>query len=1121
MRTCIMGYLLFVVLIPSTACAMSWCTEKELMFDSADMCVANCPSACTEATRKTEGSSGSCGAEYRGFVYSPSLNRTYALTAGTCGVDGLVSAPDYIGRGAMLKSRAENDAAAILTKFFTTTAWIAAEAYTSFHCGKTGRYHFDSGTCAAACSGTACTGAIHLPTYNTVKPERFFWRNGDPLTYRNFAAGEPDNAATVDDLQAGFAPKGEHWVEMGEEGSWVDAGKHTSDQSHSRPIVVQFSGALDCVNGDTESATPAPPGDLTGSVCGKDANADGRLTAEEFRQCASTMDGYLCPIDSVDCEPGYNPVVCPDGGVLNTERDMCQVDPVVTCPAGYSWDRVSDRCIGPVSCPDNGVLNGISDRCEKIPAAVCPIGYTYDTSQGICAMPPACQAGAYVPTRDRCEFAWTPRCPSGWVYDSSANTCGRAPVCSSGSYNTAFNLCVKPSLTGCPSGYAHNPSRGRCEMSPQCARGTFDPSTDRCMWTSTGSYAATATYSCPNGGTLSGTTCHTTSTYAATATTTGGVSYSVSLHRLGSILGSSCVCNTGLGLDPAGSGGMCSCGVVGYMAPAFFAGAVSLHKVGSRIGTSCMCTTAVGVDPGGGSGCSCGVVGYVASGSFSGAVPVHTVGSSIGSSCVCVSDIGVEPYSGGGCSCGIVGYMAPSSGSFGGTATYSCNTGDSLSGTTCTHTGSYSATVTYTCPSGGTLSGATCQVTTTNQVNPSCPGGSFDAVTDLCFASIGKGCDDGFSYDAGSDQCVKSPDCGAGVLNVSADRCELTVTRDCGAFALDGANGICYSQPVCDRGAYDPARNLCVATLTRDCGANYTLDAGSGMCRTAPPCPPDPGFPLSPTIAYSDAMNACVSDPVHSCPASSGYAYLGPPVGKCEVIPVCVKGAYDPAKDSCLTGDLICPYGDFRCMRNGDRSRCSPFTCGDTEEEQADMSSYQDNGERDPATGQCTGQLYIFNGKPGECKEPGVSTTWFQCCSTDESGFLFIEKVCGTGDKLTASAMKAKRTHFVGTYCKKKFPLIGCVQSAQVHCVFQSKLGRIVQEQGRMQLKNFQGGSGPDWGTAEKPNCRGFTPEEFQFLDFAKMDLSEFFADIKAKAGDVIQGELEGRVDEFYDKTVH
>ncbi|MHC1698866.1 MAG: hypothetical protein AB9919_12565 [Geobacteraceae bacterium] len=112
MRARIAGTMLLALLAPSAANAMSWCSERELMFDRADMCAAICPSSCTAAMQRTEGSSGPCGSGYRGFVFSPSLNRTYALTAGSVGVDGLASLPEYSAKGAVLKSATENGSAA-------------------------------------------------------------------------------------------------------------------------------------------------------------------------------------------------------------------------------------------------------------------------------------------------------------------------------------------------------------------------------------------------------------------------------------------------------------------------------------------------------------------------------------------------------------------------------------------------------------------------------------------------------------------------------------------------------------------------------------------------------------------------------------------------------------------------------------------------------------------------------------------------------------------------------------------------------------------------------------------------------------------------------------------------
>ena len=226
--------------------------------------------------------------------------------------------------------------------------------------------------------------------------------------------------------------------------------------------------------------------------------------------------------------------------------------------------------------------------------------------------------------------------------------------------------------------------------------------------------------------------------------------------------------------------------------------------------------------------------------------------------------------------------------------------------------------------------------------------------------------------------------------------------------------------------------------------------------------------------------------------------------------------------DCRMTGNVpICPYGPgYPCLMNGATYQCSDVSCADTVTTQPDTTSYQNDGQRDPNTGQCLGQIYIFNGGAGTCKEPGLHTNFFQCCTTDPGSFLFVEAVCGTKDRETAEAMAAGRTHYVGSSCVDEWPLIGCVQSAQTHCIFQSKLGRIVQEQGRLQLKAFQDAFGlPYWGTPELPNCRGFTPEEFQSLDFSKMDLSEYFADIKTKANAAIQQEMGTGVQNYYNYT--
>ena len=111
---------------------------------------------------------------------------------------------------------------------------------------------------------------------------------------------------------------------------------------------------------------------------------------------------------------------------------------------------------------------------------------------------------------------------------------------------------------------------------------------------------------------------------------------------------------------------------------------------------------------------------------------------------------------------------------------------------------------------------------------------------------------------------------------------------------------------------------------------------------------------------------------------------------------------------------------------------------------------------------------------------------------------------CDQGDIQTGMQNAAKDCHYVGDYCQKKWPLVGCVQKAKSYCCFNSKMARIIHEQGRPQLQSFQPNGA--WGVPEAPNCRGFTPDEFQALDFSRIDLSEYFEDVQKDLATKIDG---------------
>lgn len=101
--------------------------------------------------------------------------------------------------------------------------------------------------------------------------------------------------------------------------------------------------------------------------------------------------------------------------------------------------------------------------------------------------------------------------------------------------------------------------------------------------------------------------------------------------------------------------------------------------------------------------------------------------------------------------------------------------------------------------------------------------------------------------------------------------------------------------------------------------------------------------------------------------------------------------------------------------------------------------------------------------------------------------------------------------HEVGSFCSKKIAILGCVEKSKGMCCFNSKLARIIQQQARVQL-------GIDWGNPKSPSCGGFSPEQFQALDFNRIDMSEYYGDIKTKGETLIQQGVTEHVQDYYDK---
>lgn len=210
-----------------------------------------------------------------------------------------------------------------------------------------------------------------------------------------------------------------------------------------------------------------------------------------------------------------------------------------------------------------------------------------------------------------------------------------------------------------------------------------------------------------------------------------------------------------------------------------------------------------------------------------------------------------------------------------------------------------------------------------------------------------------------------------------------------------------------------------------------------------------------------------------------------------------------PPTDNCEYKHMACPSNPDRpCAYVSDKWQCSPYPCtGGSSVVSTDTTTGADDAKDNgwDADGNCLGQILFFNGEDMRCRSDDVfgGLSGGGCCDESKVFFGIIE--CDEDEKVLAKKKIKKLTHYVGKYCSKKVCFIGCtcVQHKKTYCSFNSKLARIIHEQGRPQI-------GKTWGSAKHPDCKGFTQDEFQKLDFSIINMSEFYADIQAEMDDTL-----------------
>ncbi|ECO1612723.1 type-F conjugative transfer system mating-pair stabilization protein TraN [Salmonella enterica subsp. enterica serovar Paratyphi B] len=130
-----------------------------------------------------------------------------------------------------------------------------------------------------------------------------------------------------------------------------------------------------------------------------------------------------------------------------------------------------------------------------------------------------------------------------------------------------------------------------------------------------------------------------------------------------------------------------------------------------------------------------------------------------------------------------------------------------------------------------------------------------------------------------------------------------------------------------------------------------------------------------------------------------------------------------------------------------------------------------------------------FTGEAKSCKK--MAAGFNNCCKDSGWGQDVGLSSCSSDEKALGKAKEKKLTVYVGEYCSKK--VLGvCLEKKRGYCQFDSKLARIVQEQGRRDQL------GVGFGSGKSPDCRGITVDELQRLDFGVMNFSDFYSDLDA-----------------------
>ncbi len=128
-----------------------------------------------------------------------------------------------------------------------------------------------------------------------------------------------------------------------------------------------------------------------------------------------------------------------------------------------------------------------------------------------------------------------------------------------------------------------------------------------------------------------------------------------------------------------------------------------------------------------------------------------------------------------------------------------------------------------------------------------------------------------------------------------------------------------------------------------------------------------------------------------------------------------------------------------------------------------------------------TNDMTLFSGHPLSCRKKPLG--YINCCVDKGWGKNIHLAHCSEDEKQLGYDKEHYLATYIGEYCSHRLPIVGtCTDHKKVYCVFDSKMSRIIQEQGRLaQL-------GQTMGTPSAPNCNGISLEDFQRLNLDEIN---------------------------------